>query len=105
MYEYVPMRLATNPPILVVSHYCGGTASGVFGEAQGGGIVAAADQYGFVMIFPQTSNNCWDVGSTASLTHNGGGDTQAIAEMVTYAITKHSADANRCTRPGLLPAP
>ncbi len=95
MYEYVPVRLATNPPILVVSHYCGGTASGVFGEAQGGGIVAAADQYGFVMILPQTSNNCWDVGSTASLTHNGGGDTQAIAEMVTYAITKHGADANR----------
>jgi acetylxylan esterase len=95
MYEYVPAKLATNPPILVVSHYCGGTAAGVFGEAQGGGIVAAADQYGFVMIFPQTSNNCWDVGSTASLTHNGGGDTQAIAEMVTYATAKHSADANR----------
>ena len=95
MYEYVPAKLAARPPILVVSHYCSGTAAGVFGEAQGGGIVAAADQYGFVMIFPQTSNNCWDVGSTASLTHNGGGDTQAIAEMVTYAIGKHGADANR----------
>lgn len=95
MYQYVPAKLATNPPILVVSHYCGGTASGVFGEANGGGIVAAADQYGFVMIFPQTSNNCWDVGSTASLTHNGGGDTQAIAEMVTYAVTKFNADAGR----------
>jgi acetylxylan esterase len=95
MYEYVPAKLAARPPVLVVSHYCSGTAAGVFGEAQGGGIVAAADQYGFVMIFPQTSNNCWDVGSTASLTHNGGGDTQAIAEMVTYAIGKHGADANR----------
>jgi acetylxylan esterase len=95
MYEYVPSNLAANPPILVVSHYCGGTAAGVFGEAQGGGIVAAADKYGFVMIFPQTSNNCWDVGSTKSLTHDGGGDTQAIAEMVKYSITKHSADAAR----------
>jgi acetylxylan esterase len=95
MYEYVPAKLAANPPILVVSHYCGGTAAGVFGEAQGGGIVAAADQYGFLMIFPQTSNNCWDVGSTATLTHDGGGDTQAIAEMVTYAISKHGANANR----------
>jgi acetylxylan esterase len=95
MYEYVPAKLAANPPILVVSHYCGGNAAGVFGEAQGGGLVSAADQYGFVMIFPQTSNNCWDVGSTASLTHNGGGDTQAIAEMVTYAVSKHNADANR----------
>jgi hypothetical protein len=70
MYEYVPAKLAANPSILVVSHYCGGNAAGVFGEAQGGGLVSAADQYGFVMIFPQTSNNCWDVGSTASLTHN-----------------------------------
>jgi poly(hydroxyalkanoate) depolymerase family esterase len=95
MYEYVPAKLATNPPILVVSHYCGGTAAGVFGEAQGGGIVAAADQYGFLMILPQTSNNCWDVGSNASLMHDGGGDTQAIAEMVTFAINKHGANANR----------
>jgi len=95
MYEYVPTNLAANPPILVVSHYCGGNANGVFGEAQGGGIVAAADKYGFIMIFPQTSNNCWDVGSTKSLTHNGGGDTQAIAEMVSYALTKHSANPNR----------
>src|SRR5579875_2775516 len=79
MYIYVPDKLATDPPIMVVSHYCGGNAAGGFGEAEGGGIVSAADQHGFIMIFPQTSNNCWDVGSTKSLTHDGGGDTQAIA--------------------------
>ena len=95
MFIYVPDKLATNPPILVVSHFCSGSASAVFGEAQGGGIVAAADKYGFVMIFPQTTNNCWDVGSTKSLTRNGGGDTQAIAEMVTYALSKYTGDANR----------
>lgn len=95
MYEYVPATLAKDPPILVVSHYCSGSAAGVFSEAQSGGLVAAADKYGFVMVYPQTSNNCWDVGSTKSLTHDGGGDTQAVAEMVTYAIKEHSADANR----------
>ncbi len=95
MYEYVPDKLATNPPILVVAHYCSGNASGVFGEAKTGGIVAAADQYGFILVLPQTSNNCWDVGSTASLTHDGGGDTQAVAEQVKYALTKHSANPNR----------
>jgi len=100
MYIYVPDKLAGSPPILVVSHYCGGSASGVFGQAQGGGVVAAADKYGFIMIFPQTTNpassaKCWDVGSKASLTHDGGGDTQAIAEMVKYAITKYGANANR----------
>lgn len=100
MYIYVPDKLATNPPILVVSHYCGGDAAGVFGEAQSGGIVAAADKYGFIMIFPQnhlpgTTRNCWDVGSKASLTHDGGGDTQAIAQMVKYTLTKYSANAAR----------
>ncbi|HEV8549760.1 MAG TPA: PHB depolymerase family esterase [Polyangiaceae bacterium] len=95
MYEYVPDKPAENPPILVVAHYCGGNAQGVFGEAQGGGIVAAADQYGFIMVFPQTSNNCWDVGTTKSLTHDGGGDTQAVAQMVTYALSKHTANPQR----------
>src|SRR4051812_7359529 len=56
MYIYVPDRPAANPPILVVSHFCGGSASAVFGQAQGGGIVAAADRYGFIMVFPQTTN-------------------------------------------------
>lgn len=95
MYEYVPTKLAPNPPILVLVHYCGGNASGVFGEAQGGGIVAAADKYGFLMVVPQTSRNCWDVATKAALTHGGGGDTGAIVDMVNYAITKHSANANR----------
>jgi len=100
MYIYVPDKLATDPPILVVSHFCGGSASAVFGQAQGGGVVAAADQYGFIMVFPQTTNpatsaKCWDVGSKASLTHDGGGDTQAIAEMVKYTITKYGANADR----------
>jgi acetylxylan esterase len=93
MFEYVPAKPAADPPIVVAAHYCGGSASAMFGSASG--IVSAADQYGFVMIFPQTSNNCWDVGSTKSLTHDGGGDTQAIAEMVKYSISKHGADANR----------
>jgi poly(hydroxyalkanoate) depolymerase family esterase len=100
MYIYVPDKLATNPPILVVSHYCGGSASGVFGQANTGGIVKAADTYGFILIFPQTTNpatsaNCWDVGSTKSLTHDGGGDTQAVAQMVKYTITRYQANANR----------
>jgi poly(hydroxyalkanoate) depolymerase family esterase len=100
MYIYVPDKLATNPPILVVAHFCGGSASQVFQQAQGGGVVAAADKYGFIMVLPQTTNpatsaKCWDVGSKASLTHDGGGDTQAVAQMVKYAITTYNADANR----------
>lgn len=95
MYIYVPDNLAPNPPILVVAHFCGGTAGAVFGQIQGGGIVAAADEHGFILLLPQTSNNCWDVGSTASLTHDGGGETHAVAQMVTYTINEYQANAER----------
>jgi acetylxylan esterase len=100
MFIYVPDHPAASPPILVVGHFCGGSASAVFGQAQGGGLVAAADKYGFIMIFPQTtrqatSAKCWDVGSPQSLTHDGGGDTQAVAQMVKYTVSTYKANANR----------
>ena len=85
MYIYVPDRVATNPPILTLVHYCGGTASAVFGQAQGGGVVGAADQYGFVMVVP-SSGRCWDVESDKAWTRNGGGDSHARA---------HSNDCGR----------
>jgi len=98
MYLYVPNTVATKPPIMVAAHYCGGSASAYYSFDSS--VVALANTYGFIMIFPQTTNpassaDCWDVGSTKSLTHNGGGDTQAIAEMVQYTITKYNADAGR----------
>ena len=100
MYIYVPATLATKPPVLVCAHYCGGSAAAVFGQAQGGGIVKEADKNGFIMIFPQAVNadgsgRCWDVGSARSLTHDGGGDTQAIAQMVKYTIAKYGANKDR----------
>ncbi len=100
MYEYVPAKLAASPPVVVAAHYCGGSASAMFGFTGMPAIEAAADKYGFIMIFPQTTNpatsaDCWDVGSKASLTHDGGGDTQAISEMVKYEVSKRNADATR----------
>lgn len=95
MSIYVPDKLAANPPLVTVIHYCGGSASAVFGQAKD--IKAAADKYGFIMILPaQThSGGCWDVSSKKTQTHDGGGDTHAIAQMVRYAITKYQANANR----------
>ena len=94
MYVYVPDKVVTNPPILVLLHYWGGGAGGVFAEAQGGGIVAAADAYGFIMVVPQTPD-CWDANSAQSLTHNGGGQTEAIAHMVNYTVSHYHANADR----------
>ena len=57
---------------------------------------AAADQYGFILLLPDNpGQNCWDVGTTMSLTHDGGGDTQGLAQMVKYTITKYGADPTR----------
>jgi poly(3-hydroxybutyrate) depolymerase len=100
MFEYVPTKLATNPPILVVIHYCGGNASGIWGEASGNGgtstsIKSAVDAEGILVILPQLNGrNCWDVGTTASLTHasgtNSGGDTKAIVDMRTATASTPS---------------
>src|SRR4029079_17967890 len=71
MHIYVPDRLATKPPILVSSHSCGSTASGQMGNITK--IKAAADANGFILILPDSMpmRNCWDVGSTAALKHDG----------------------------------
>src|SRR6476620_289907 len=57
MFIYVPDKVGTNPPVLTLIHYCGGTAPAVFGQAQGGGLVSAADQRGFIMVVP-SSGRC-----------------------------------------------
>ncbi|HYP89461.1 MAG TPA: PHB depolymerase family esterase, partial [Polyangiaceae bacterium] len=94
MYVYAPDQLAAKPPILVAHHSCGTAVSGYVNSLKG--IQAGADKNGFVLILPEaTGRNCWDVGTTKSLTHDGGGDTQAVAQMVKYALTKYNGDPAR----------
>ncbi|XXX76466.1 PHB depolymerase family esterase [Sorangium sp. So ce134] len=94
MNIYVPDRLAENPPIVVACHSCSTPVSGFFNSISG--IRAGADRSGFIIILPEaTGRNCWDVGTTKSLTHDGGGDTQAVAQMVKYALTKYNGDPER----------
>ncbi|MCL2448227.1 MAG: PHB depolymerase family esterase [Polyangiaceae bacterium] len=94
MYIYIPDKLAAKPPIMVSSHSCGSTASGQMGNIPLS--QKAADANGFIMILPDNpGQNCWDVGSTKSLTHDGGGDTQAVAQMVKYALAKYNGDPGR----------
>lgn len=94
MYIYVPDNLATTPAIIVAIHYCSGTASAYFTNTP---YATLAEKYGFIVIYPESpySGTCWDVSSTAALTHNGGADSNSIANMVTYTISKYGADSTR----------
>ncbi|KAI0016163.1 putative Acetylxylan esterase A [Xylariomycetidae sp. FL0641] len=94
MYSYVPKNLKTPAPIIVAVHHCQGSAQGYSSESQ---LMPQADKHGIILIFPNSKSGggCFDVASTASLTHDGGGDSQTIANMVKYAVDKYGGDANR----------
>jgi poly(hydroxyalkanoate) depolymerase family esterase len=94
MYIYVPDKVATTPPIVVAPHHCGGTASSTYSEMSS--LVSIANTNGFIMVIPEaTGQNCWDVGSSRSLKHDGKGDTHAVAQMVRYTLTKYKGDTSR----------
>jgi acetylxylan esterase len=94
MHIYVPTNKAAKPPIVVSAHSCGSTADGQMGNIPK--FLAAADKNGFILVLPDNpGQNCWDVGSDKSLKHDGGGDTQGVALMVKYALTKYAGDASR----------
>lgn len=94
MYIYVPNNVAANPPIIVAIHYCSGTASAYY---SGTPYARLADIHGFIVIYPESpySGTCWDVSSNAALTHDGGTDSNSIANMVTYALNKYNGNKSR----------
>ena len=95
MYVYIPKNKAAKPPVIVAIHHCQGSGPGYFQETQG--YPQYADKLGYIVIYPSSpaSGGCWDVASTASLTHNGGGDSQTIVNMVNYAVANYGADKSR----------
>lgn len=54
-----------------------------------------SDGKGYVTVWPSSTTECWDVSSKSSLSHNGGGDSNAIANMITYAIDKYKIDPKK----------
>ncbi|KAI1212045.1 carbohydrate esterase family 1 protein [Annulohypoxylon truncatum] len=94
MYVYVPTSLQTPAPIIVAVHHCQGSAQGYSTESK---YLSLADQHNFIVIYPnsRSSGGCFDVSSDASLKHDGGGDSQTIANMVKYAVENYGGDANR----------
>ncbi|KAL5343822.1 Acetylxylan esterase A [Aspergillus crustosus] len=93
-YIYVPESLASNPAIIVAIHYCTGTAQAYY---TGSPYATYAETHGFIVIYPESpyEGGCWDVSSTSSLIHNGGGNSNSIANMVDWTISEYGADAAR----------
>jgi poly(hydroxyalkanoate) depolymerase family esterase len=95
MYEYVPANVSARPPLLVVLHYCSGSAQSMFSGTE---FPSLADRYGFMEIYPQVndpSNDCWDVSSDGALTHNGNSDPAGIMSMIQYAEAHNNVDPSR----------
>lgn len=94
MYIYVPTNKLSPAPIILAIHYCTGTAQAYF---TGSRYATLADTHGFIVIYPNSpsSGGCWDVSSITSLTHNAGGDSKTIMNMVDYAVANYGGDKNR----------
>ncbi len=95
MHIYVPDNVAPNAPVLALIHYCGGSGPAVFGQAQGGGLVSAADQYGVIIVAPSNGERCWDIVSDQTRTRDSGADSHAIKQMVDYALETYDGNPDR----------
>ncbi|TFY83200.1 hypothetical protein EWM64_g805, partial [Hericium alpestre] len=94
MFVYKPAQLASPPPLIMVMHYCGGTAQAYFTGTQYANL---ADTHGFIIIYPNSppDDGCWDVNTNATLTHNAGGDSLGIVSQVRYAIANYGVHPSR----------
>lgn len=95
MFIALPDEMPDKPPILVNIHSCSNSAGGQWSYDGFAPLREAMDTVGFIMILPQQSRNCWNVGASESLTHDGGGDTGAIVQMVQYALETYNGDPTR----------
>ncbi|GIE67416.1 hypothetical protein Apa02nite_035240 [Actinoplanes palleronii] len=96
MYTYVPDRVAATPALLVLVHYCGGSAGAIAG-GNGKDFLTAADRYGFVVVLPEAtrSEKCFDVSSPQALRRDGGSDSTGIMSMVSWARARYHVDSAR----------
>lgn len=94
MYIYVPSDLASPAPVVVAVHYCTGTAEAYF---NGSPYRQLADDKGFIVVYPESpyEGTCWDVSSRETLTHDGGGNSNSIANMVKYVVENYETDEEK----------
>jgi poly(hydroxyalkanoate) depolymerase family esterase len=96
MYVYVPDNVAPQPALLVLVHYCGGSASAIF-NGNGRDFATAADRYGYVVVVPEATRDghCFDVSTQAGLTRDGGSDSTGIMSMVSWTRQRYNVDPAR----------
>ncbi|KAK4210192.1 Alpha/Beta hydrolase protein [Rhypophila decipiens] len=94
LHVYVPARLTAKPAVILALHYCGGSGPAYSGQTKYNSL---ADTQGFIVLYPSSpnDNNCWDVATTKSLTHEGGGDSTGLANMVRWALTTYNGDPTK----------
>ena len=75
-------------------HPCGGSAQEYYSSTL---YPSLADTHGFIVIYPSATadSNCFNANTAATLTHDGGSDSLAIANMVSYTITKYGAASSK----------
>ncbi|KAF3133767.1 hypothetical protein TWF569_000373 [Orbilia oligospora] len=92
MFIYVPGAVARSPGIIVSLHGASGNAQQQFQDTP---YASLGEQYGFITIYPESPPGPWDATSAKSMLHDGGGDSQSIANMAKYAIATYDADTNK----------
>ncbi|KAI0034042.1 putative acetylxylan esterase A [Vararia minispora EC-137] len=94
MYVYRPAKVAANPPLILAIHECTASAQIYYSSTK---FASLSETYGYIVLFPSSphSGTCWDVSSTATLTHNGGSDSQGIISAAQYAIANWGVDPTR----------
>lgn len=100
MYLHVPTMLDADPGVLVVNHWCTGDGITMYSDTEFRNL---SDRYGFIALYPSSTNGdmCWDVASPKTLTHDGGGDSNSIANMVRYVLDTYDADPERVYSTGI----
>ncbi|KAJ9132503.1 Carbohydrate esterase family 1 protein [Coniochaeta hoffmannii] len=96
MLVYTPDKIAEKPAIILGLHPCGGTGQMYQSMTP---LPSYADKLGFVLLYPtsksQSGMNCWDAHSNKSLTHAGGGDSEGLVGMVTWALKTYNGDPSK----------
>lgn len=101
-WQHVPKQLPAAPALVVVLHGCTQTAAGY---DVGSGWSALAEDYGFIVLFPQqnrqnNANLCFNWFNAAD-TQRDRGEVMSIRQMIASVVAEHGVDERRIYITGL----